>query len=174
MAVGIQGVGQGKSEYDRFPTGQLAVLGMLAQSFIDKALTDRGINVALCRLAEPIAFISIISYNFAMVEEIKGGDNVAFYAGLLVSAFAIAEASTAVMWGSLSDRYGRKPIILMGLAGTAVSSLLLGFAKNYWIAFFARLVGGLLNGNVGVMQTMVAEIVKNPKHERMLLISIKR
>ncbi len=101
-----------------------------------------------------------------MVNDIKGGDNVPTYAGLLVSAFAIAEASSAVVWGGLSDRYGRKPIILIGLTGTALSSLMLGFAKRYWLALLARFLGGLLNGNVGVMQTMVAEIVKNPKHER--------
>jgi MFS family permease len=101
-----------------------------------------------------------------MVKDIKGPENASFYAGLLVSAFAIAEASTAVIWGTLSDRIGRKPIILMGLMGTVVSSLIFGFAKNYWIALFARFLGGPLNGNVAVMQTMVAEIVKNPRHER--------
>jgi MFS family permease len=101
-----------------------------------------------------------------MVSDIKGPKNASFWAGLLVSAFAIAEASTAVIWGTLSDRFGRKPIILIGLSGTVISSLMLGFAKNYWVALFARLLGGLLNGNVGVMQTMVAEMVKNPAHER--------
>lgn len=101
-----------------------------------------------------------------MVSDLRGPRNASFYAGLLVSAFAIAEASTAVLWGTLSDRIGRKPVILIGLAGTAISSLILGVAPNYWIALLARLVGGLLNGNVAVMQTMVAEIVKNPIHER--------
>lgn len=101
-----------------------------------------------------------------MVAEIKGPENASFWAGVLVSAFAIAEASTAMIWGSLSDRYGRKPIILIGLMGTTISCLVLGLARNYWVALAARLVGGLLNGNVGVMQSMVAEIVKNPKHER--------
>ena len=111
--------------------------------------------------------MSIIAYSFAMVKDIKGEEDASFYSGLLVSAFAMAEASTAMIWGSISDRYGRKPIVLVGLAGTALSSLLFGFAKNYWLALLARVVGGLLNGNVAVMQTMVAEMVRNPKHERM-------
>jgi len=101
-----------------------------------------------------------------MVKDIKGPENASFYAGLLVSAFAIAEASTAVLWGALSDRIGRKPVIMMGLMGTVISSLIFGFATNYWVALLARFLGGLLNGNVAVMQTMVAEIVKNPRHER--------
>lgn len=101
-----------------------------------------------------------------MVKDIKGPENASFYAGLLVSAFAVAEASTAVLWGSLSDRVGRKPVILMGLMGTIISSLIFGFATNYWVALLARFLGGLLNGNVAVLQTMVAEIVKDPRHER--------
>jgi MFS family permease len=89
-----------------------------------------------------------------------------FYAGLLVSAYAIAEAMTAPIWGSISDRYGRKPVALIGLLGVAMSSIVFGLAKTYWVALLARFVGGALNGNVAIMQTMVAEMVKNPAHER--------
>lgn len=102
------------------------------------------------------------------MQDIRPGDeaNAAFFAGLLVSAFALAEACTAMAWGSVSDRIGRKPVILFGLAGTAVSNLMFGFAKNYWVALVARVIGGLLNGNVAVIQTMVAEMCKKPEHER--------
>lgn len=92
--------------------------------------------------------------------------NAAFFAGLMVSAFALAEACTAMSWGTLSDRIGRKPVVLFGLAGTALSSLVFGFSKNYWLALGARVIGGLLNGNVAVIQTMVAEMCKRPEHER--------
>lgn len=105
-----------------------------------------------------------------MVEDIRGHEDASFYAGLLVSAFAMAEASTAMIWGRISDTYGRKPIVLFGLVGVALSSLIFGFAKRYWVALLARVVGGLLNGNVAVMQTMVAEMVKRPEHERELLV----
>lgn len=102
-----------------------------------------------------------------MVQDLQGGDDTdaSFYAGLLVSAYAVAEAMTSMGWGMLSDRYGRKPIVLIGLGGVAISSLIFGLAKNYWIALLARFVGGALNGNVSVMQTMVAEMIKNPAHE---------
>lgn len=89
-----------------------------------------------------------------------------FYSGLLVSAYAVAEACTALGWGAISDVYGRKPVALIGLAGVALSSLLFGFAQSYWVALVARLIGGALNGNVAIMQTMVAEVVTNPEHER--------
>jgi MFS family permease len=78
----------------------------------------------------------------------------AFYSGLLVSAYAVAEAMTAMGWGAISDVYGRKPIALIGLAGVALSSIMFGFAKSYWVALAARFIGGALNGNVAIMQVI--------------------
>lgn len=75
-------------------------------------------------------------------------------------------------WGGLSDRIGRKPVLLMGCLGTILSLLVVGLAPHFWIALFGRALGGLLNGNIGVVQTMVGELVKNPDHERKLSRSI--
>ncbi|KAI7915727.1 hypothetical protein M0657_008908 [Pyricularia oryzae] len=131
----------------KFPTQQLFVL-------------------AICRFSEPIAFTSIMAYTYEMVKDLGIDEGQApFYAGLIVSAYAVAETLTSMGWGALSDRVGRKPIVLSGLVGVGLSSLTFGLATNYWVAFAARLVGGALNGNVSVMQTMVAEMVKNPEHE---------
>jgi predicted MFS family arabinose efflux permease len=55
---------------------------------------------------------------------------------------------------------------LIGTAGTLLSLLILGFAQSFWVALAGRVLGGLLNGNIAVIQTMVGELVKNPKHER--------
>lgn len=67
-------------------------------------------------------------------------------------------------WGGVSDRIGRKPVLLFGCAGTMISMVALGFATNIWVALLGRLVGGALNGNIGVIQTMVGELVKKPEH----------
>ena len=103
-----------------------------------------------------------------MVIDLHGGDdtNASFYSGLLITGFAAAEVCTAFLWSIASDKYGRKPVVLFGLAGVALSNTMFGFAKVYWVAFVARVLGGLLNGNVAVMQTMVSEMVKKPEHER--------
>lgn len=69
-------------------------------------------------------------------------------------------------WGGLSDRLGRKPVLLLGCAGTVLSLLVVGFSFNFWIALLGRFLGGALNGNIGVIQTMVGELTVNPKHER--------
>jgi len=71
-------------------------------------------------------------------------------------------------WGSLSGRVGRKRVLIFGCVGTLLSLLIVGFAPNFWIALLGRVLGGLLNGNIGVIQTMVGELVTNPKHEREL------
>ncbi|KAL5337794.1 major facilitator superfamily domain-containing protein [Aspergillus crustosus] len=132
----------------KFPTTQLSFL-------------------AICRVAEPIAVTSPLIFAFSMVKDFHMGDgnDASFYAGILVATFSFVEAFTGMFWGTLSDRIGRKPVIISGLTGTIVSLLIVGFAPNYWIALSGRALGGLLNGNIGVIQTMVGEIVKRPEHE---------
>lgn len=122
---------------------------------------------ALIRVSEPIALTSILPYAWKLVLDLQIGDrsNASFYAGILISAFSLAEALTGFYWGGLSDRIGRKPVLLLGCAGTMLSLLIVGFSTNFWIALFGRALGGLLNGNVGVVQTMVGEVTINPKHE---------
>src|SRR5690242_1771744 len=98
-----------------------------------------------------------------MVQDLNGSDkDASFWAGLLVSAYAVAEAITAMGWGVLSDKYGRKPIVLIGLGGVALSSLIFGLAKSYWVALLARFIGGALNGNVAVSSSCMTLIPPPP------------
>lgn len=123
---------------------------------------------AIVRLAEPIALTSIFPYAWALVRRFNVGaeQDASFYAGLLISAFSLAEALMGMYWGGLSDRIGRKPVLLIGCVGTMFSMIMVGFSTNFAMALAGRAIGGLLNGNIGVIQTMVGEMVKNPKHER--------
>ena len=120
------------------------------------------------RVAEPIAITSIFPYAWKLVLhfEIGNKSDASFYAGILIAAFALAEACSSVFLGALSDRLGRKPVVLIGCLGTIVSLLSVGFSTNFWMALVGRALGGALNGNMGVIQTMVGEMITNPKHER--------
>lgn len=93
--------------------------------------------------------MSIFPYVYYMIRsfEITSDDRqIAVYAGMVTSAFAFAEFSTGVIWGRLSDKMGRKPILISGLAGTALSMLVFGFAQSLPVALIGRALGGLLNG----------------------------
>lgn len=92
-------------------------------------------------------------------------DDASFYAGFLISAFSLCEAASGMFWGSLSDRIGRKPVIILSCIGTLICLLMTGFAKSFAFCLIGRALGGLLNGSMGVVQTIVGEIVKNPAHE---------
>lgn len=112
--------------------------------------------------------MSIFPYVYHMVESFHVTDNdrqIALYAGMITSSFTFAEFSAGMFWGRMSDRIGRKPVLIMGLVGTAISMVVFGFAPNLATAMIARALGGLLNGNIGVLQTTVAEIVTKKEHQ---------
>jgi MFS family permease len=106
------------------------------------------------RVSEPIALTSIFPYAWKLIlfYNVGKASDAALYAGILIASFSFAEAISGVFWGALSDQIGRKKVLLVGTAGTLVSLLILGFAESFWVALFGRLLGGLLNGNVGVIQ----------------------
>ncbi|KAI7870222.1 major facilitator superfamily domain-containing protein [Spinellus fusiger] len=95
-----------------------------------------------------------------MVKDFEIGDeaNVGYYVGLITSSFALAQLISGMPWGMLSDRIGRRPIILMGMMGTIISILLFGLSNSYTWAILSRSLCGLLNGNIGVLKSMISEI----------------
>lgn len=89
----------------------------------------------------PYSYYMVVSFNVTTDDR-----QISVYAGMITSAFAFAEFSTGVLWGKLSDRVGRKPVLISGLAGTLLSMLLFGFAPSLPVALLGRALGGLLNG----------------------------
>jgi multidrug resistance protein len=83
-----------------------------------------------------------------------------FIVGLLVSSFAIAQLITAPVWGRFSDRYGRRPALLVGLTASAVAYIVFAFANALWLLFLSRLVQGAGGGTVSVIQAYVADAVR--------------
>ncbi|KAI0302851.1 MFS general substrate transporter [Multifurca ochricompacta] len=116
----------------------------------------------LLRLAEPITSHSISPYINQLVSELSiiGGDKrkVGYYTGMLVSLHYAAEAITVLQWSRLSDHIGRKPVLLVGLLGTVVSTIMFGLSRSLWALVLSRCLNGLLNGNLGVIKSMIAEL----------------
>ncbi|KAF8840911.1 MFS general substrate transporter [Paxillus ammoniavirescens] len=120
-----------------------------------------GILLLTC-LIEPIAAQSILPYINQLVSELDiiGGDTrkVGYYAGLIESLFFVTEALTVLQWGRMSDRVGRKPVLLLGTFGLCLSMLCFGLSRTFWGLVLSRCVTGALNGNIGVTKTMMGEL----------------
>lgn len=78
--------------------------------------------------------------------------------GILVASYAAAQLVGAPLLGRLSDKFGRRPILLLSLFGTLISFLLLGFAKTLVLLFIARIFDGITGGNISVAQAYIADV----------------
>lgn len=95
-----------------------------------------------------------------MIESVGVPKNeVARWVGIASAIVAACQCVMAIPWGTFSDRFGRKPTILLGLTFTMIFSLMFGFSKSLTSLLIARAMLGLMNGNVGTIRTMVAEMV---------------
>jgi Nitrate/nitrite transporter len=83
-----------------------------------------------------------------------------FMVGLLVASFSIAQLISAPMWGRFSDRYGRRPALMVGLTASAIAYVIFGYADSLWLLFLSRLVQGSGGGTVSVIQAYVADAVE--------------
>lgn len=116
--------------------------------------------LALLSLAEQTALNSISPYLPTMVSsfpEIPPAQ-VGLYVGLLASAFALAQLTTNLFWGYLSDRVGRKPVMLLGTALLMVCFVFFGFCRTYSQLISVHVAMGLLNGNAAVVPTCLGEL----------------
>lgn len=77
--------------------------------------------------------------------------------GPLISSFAVAQLASSPVWGKFSDRYGRRPAMLIGLGASAFAYVIFGFATSLWMLFASRIVQGLGGGTTGVAQAYVAD-----------------
>ncbi|ENH98156.1 major facilitator superfamily protein [Gracilibacillus halophilus YIM-C55.5] len=78
--------------------------------------------------------------------------------GLLMSAYSVMQFTFAPMWGKISDRIGRKPVLLIGISGLAFSFMMMALATQLWMLFAARIIGGLLSAaNMPTVMAYVAD-----------------
>jgi len=79
--------------------------------------------------------------------------------GLLLSANSLFSLFGNIMWGSLSDKFGRKPILLICQAGTLAGFLILAFSTNLTMLFISRIVDGIFGGNYPIAKAVVGDVV---------------
>ncbi len=78
--------------------------------------------------------------------------------GLLVTSFSVLQLVAVPIWGALSDRIGRRPVLIVGLVGSTASYVLFAFAGSYWALLVSRIVAGAMGATVGVAQAYIADV----------------
>ncbi|KAJ2902712.1 hypothetical protein MKZ38_000222 [Zalerion maritima] len=145
--------------------------------------------ITITRFSEPLAQSSLQSYMFYQLKWFNPDLSdavIAGQAGLLAASFTAAQFTTAMLWGRAADspRLGRKTILMIGLIGTSksiiepilaqlplltypqvISCFGFGFATSFWQAMLFRIMGGITNGNIGVLRTMISEIIQEKKYQ---------
>lgn len=92
---------------------------------------------------------------------------------LLFSAFSLGNLFAEPMWGRLSDRIGRRPVLMVTIFGSVLTYLALAFAPNIWLACLARIAGGVLAGNISTVQSYIADITPlNKRASRLSLLGV--
>ncbi|KAH7885802.1 major facilitator superfamily domain-containing protein [Phlebopus sp. FC_14] len=126
-----------------FPWRQFSILLMLQ---VSEPLTSQVISPFLPQLIRDIGVT-------------KGDDSrIGYYVGLMHSLFFLTEACTIFHWSRISDHVGRKPVLLTGLFGLSISMYCFGLSETFRGLVISRCLNGALNGNIGIMKSMVAEI----------------
>lgn len=110
--------------------------------------------IALIALVNSIGYGVIIPVIFPYAE--KFGLN-AFQYGLLFSLFSLCQFLATPIIGRLSDKYGRRPLLIISLAGTALSFFMAAFAPTALILFLARALDGITAGNIPVAQAVISD-----------------
>ncbi|OLN96452.1 putative membrane protein YCR023C-like protein 2 [Colletotrichum chlorophyti] len=124
--------------------------------------------LAFLSLSEQTALNSISPYLPQMVESFSDipDSQTGLYVGILASAFALAQLSTNLLWGYLSDVIGRKPVMALGTFLLAGCFVAFGFCRTYWQIVVVHVAMGMLNGNAAVVPTVLGEVTDRSNQSR--------
>jgi MFS family permease len=143
-----------------------------APSSKETPLPRNQVVVLMCfQLSEALSInmlFPIVPFLVKSFDEIDGTDSsqVSYYASIIASTFNLAQFVSSFWWGAYSDKYGRRPVLLFGMAGSIICLVAFGLVKSLSGAIFIRAMHGLLNGNAGVTKTYMREITDSSNQTR--------
>ncbi len=94
----------------------------------------------------------------ALLREVTHTEDVAPYIGTMTALYAVMQFLFAPVLGALSDRLGRRPVLLLSLAGAAVNYVFLAFAPSLWLLLLGRAIAGLTSANISVATAYITDI----------------
>ncbi|KAK9265800.1 hypothetical protein L1049_003406 [Liquidambar formosana] len=127
--------------------------------------------VVLCT-ALPIS--SLFPFLYFMIRDFhiaKREEDIGYYAGYVGSSFMLGRALTSVFWGIVADRYGRKPVIIIGTISVVIFNTLFGLSVNFWMAICTRFLLGSLNGLLGPIKAYASEVFR-PEYQALGLSTV--
>ncbi len=118
---------------------------------------------ALVAFINAVSFTLIIPLIYPYAKQFGLSD---FQASLLTTAYAAAQFIGTPILGRLSDRLGRKPLLILSLLGTVAANLMAGLATVAWLLFVARVLDGLTGGNNSIARAIISDITNEEQRPR--------
>jgi MFS transporter, DHA1 family, tetracycline resistance protein len=101
-----------------------------------------------------------------LLQEVMHTSAVASYIGIMTALYAIMQFVFSPLLGAMSDRLGRRPVLLLSLAGAAVNYLVLAVAPQFWMLLVGRAVAGLTSANIAVATAYITDVSPEDKRAR--------
>ncbi|KAH0981485.1 hypothetical protein GBA52_008662 [Prunus armeniaca] len=118
------------------------------------------VAVWLVVLSAALPISSLFPFLYFMIRDLhiaKREEDIGYYAGYVGASFMIGRVLTSIFWGVVADRYGRKPVIIIGIAAVVIFNTLFGLSVNFWMAISTRFLLGCLNGLLGPIKAYASE-----------------
>ncbi|KAG8391066.1 hypothetical protein BUALT_Bualt01G0149200 [Buddleja alternifolia] len=125
-------------------------------------------------LSTALTISSLFPFLYFMIRDFhiaKREEDIGYYVGFIGSSYMFGRALTSVFWGVIADRYGRKPVIIIGSATVVVFNTLFGLSTNFWMAITTRFLLGSLNGLLGPIKAYACETVRE-EHQSLGLSAV--
>ncbi|KAG6420144.1 hypothetical protein SASPL_116663 [Salvia splendens] len=122
------------------------------------------LTVWMIVLATALTIASLYPFLYFMIRDFGVADreeDIGYYAGFVGSSFMIGRAVSSTLWGVIADRYGRKPVIIIGCASVVVFNTLFGLSVNFGMAIITRFLLGSMNGLLGPIKAYACETVRD-------------
>src|SRR4051812_48246107 len=124
---------------------------------VSRAANAKPAVLIVTNFVDMVGLLMIIPLMPFYAREMGGG---ALIVAILMGAFTAAQLLSAPLWGRFSDRYGRRPALLVGLTAAGCAYVVFAFANSIWLLLLSRVVQGAGGGTVGVIQAYVADSVE--------------
>ncbi|MBW8857541.1 MAG: MFS transporter, partial [Bradyrhizobium sp.] len=101
-----------------------------------------------------------------LLQSVTGVSDIALYVGAIYSLFAVMQFIFMPVLGSLSDRFGRRPVMLIALGGASIDYVLLSFAPELWMLAVGRAIAGLTSANMAIATAYITDITPEEQRAR--------